>query len=94
VLRGAGADHLVQADLALPAAGCPTDTWTEQHTLIAPRAVLTGRAIAWATDALAHDDTTISALARHLRVDWPHPVAGGQGRGDRPHQPATIGCTG
>jgi transposase len=24
----------------------------------------------WAVDALAHDDTTVSALARHLRVDW------------------------
>lgn len=28
------------------------------------------RAVVWATDALAHDDTTVSALARHLRVDW------------------------
>jgi transposase len=53
-----------------PEPDCPTDTWTEQHELIAPRAVLTSRAIAWATDALAHDDTTVSALARHLRVDW------------------------
>jgi transposase len=32
--------------------------------------VLTSRAIAWAVDALAHDDTTVSALARHLRVGW------------------------
>jgi transposase len=32
--------------------------------------VLTSRAIAWGTDALAHDDTTVSALARHLRVGW------------------------
>jgi len=53
-----------------PEPSCPTDTWSEQHPLIAPRAVLTSRAIAWATDALAHDDTTVSALARHLRVDW------------------------
>jgi transposase len=26
--------------------------------------------VSWATDALAHDDTTVSALARHLGVDW------------------------
>ena len=49
---------------------CPTGTWSEMHELIAPRAVLTSRAITWATDALVHDDTTVSALARHLRVDW------------------------
>ena len=49
---------------------CPAWTWSETHALIAPRAALTSRAVAWATDALAHDDTTVSALARHLRVDW------------------------
>ncbi len=49
---------------------CPAQTWSEQHELIGPRAVLTSRAITWATDALAHDDTTVSALARHLRVGW------------------------
>jgi len=49
---------------------CPVQTWSEAHELIAPRAILTRRAIAWATDALAHDDTTVSALARHLRVGW------------------------
>jgi transposase len=49
---------------------CGQLTWSEAHELIAARAVLTSRAIAWATDALAHDDTTVSALARHLRVDW------------------------
>jgi hypothetical protein len=51
--------------------------------LIALRAVLTSRAITWASDALVHDDTikwatdalvhddrTVSALARHVRVDW------------------------
>jgi transposase len=51
-------------------ADCPRLTWTETHELIAPRAVVTSRAIAWAVDALTHDDTTVSALARHLRVDW------------------------
>jgi transposase len=35
-----------------------------------PRAVLTGRAVVWATDALADDDTTVAALARRLGVDW------------------------
>ena len=49
---------------------CAELTWSETHELIAPRAVLTSRAIGWAVDALAHDDTTVSALARHLRVDW------------------------
>ena len=32
--------------------------------------VLTSRAVAWATNALSYDDTTVSALARHLGVDW------------------------
>jgi transposase len=49
---------------------CPVGTFSEQHELIAPRARLTRRAVRWATDALAHDDTTVSALARHLGVDW------------------------
>ena len=53
-----------------PEPACPTETWTEEHELVAPRGVLTARAVGWATDALAHDDTTVSALARHLRVDW------------------------
>ena len=49
---------------------CPVGTFSEQHELIAPRARLTRRAVRWATDALTHDDTTVSALARHLGVDW------------------------
>jgi transposase len=32
--------------------------------------VLTTRAVVWATSALSYDDTTVSALARHLGVDW------------------------
>ena len=43
---------------------CPVGTFSEQHELIAPQARLTRRAVRWATDALAHDDTTLSALAR------------------------------
>lgn len=49
---------------------CPVGTFSERHDLIAPRAKLTTRAVSWATDALEHDDTTVSALARHLGVDW------------------------
>jgi transposase len=49
---------------------CATDTFSETHDLAPPRALLTVRAVRWATDALAHDDTTVSALARHLGVDW------------------------
>jgi transposase len=39
-----------------PEPDCPTSTWTEEHELLAPRAVLTSRAVAWAVEALAHDD--------------------------------------
>jgi transposase len=49
---------------------CPTGVFSETHDIVPPRAVLTVRAVRWATDALAHDDTTVSALARHLGVDW------------------------
>jgi len=49
---------------------CPTTTFSEAHDLTPPRAVLTTRAVEWATDALTHDDITVSALARHLGVDW------------------------
>jgi transposase len=49
---------------------CPIQTFSEIHPLVPPRAKLTTRAITWATDALVHDDTTVSALARHLEVDW------------------------
>jgi transposase len=62
-----------------PEPACTARTWSETHPLIGPRAALTSRAVTWATDALAHDDTTVSALARHLRVDWHtlwHAVAG------------------
>jgi transposase len=49
---------------------CATTTFSEAHDLARPRAVLTTRAVEWAADALTHDDTTVSALARHLGVDW------------------------
>jgi transposase len=49
---------------------CSVGTFTEIHELAVPRTVLTSRAVVWATDALAEDDTTVSALARRLGVDW------------------------
>lgn len=53
-----------------PEPACPVGTFSETHPFAAPRAKLSARAIAWAVAALGHDDTTISALARHLGVDW------------------------
>ncbi len=49
---------------------CPTTTFSEAHDVASPRTALTTRAVAWATSALSYDDTTVSALARHLGVDW------------------------
>jgi transposase len=52
-------------------AACPGGgTFSEAHDLAPPRMALTVRAVRWATDALSYDDTTVSALARHLGVDW------------------------
>ncbi len=49
---------------------CLVETWTEDHPYAVKRSKLTARAISWAVDALRHDDTTVSAIARHLGVDW------------------------
>jgi len=49
---------------------CPKATFSETSRFAPPRALLSTRAVRWATDALSHDDTTVSALARHLGVDW------------------------
>jgi transposase len=49
---------------------CEVDTWSETHGFAKPRSKLTTRAVGWAVDGLRHDDTTVSALARHLGVDW------------------------
>lgn len=43
------------------------------HPLAPPRALLTRLAVLWAADALIDDDTTVSALARRLDVDWHTP---------------------
>lgn len=53
-----------------PEPGCSVGTFTETHPLAPPRSRLTCRAVVWAADALADDDTTVSALARRLHVDW------------------------
>ncbi len=49
---------------------CSVVTFTETHPLATPRALLPRRAVIWAPDALADDDTTVSALTRRLDVDW------------------------
>jgi transposase len=53
-----------------PETSCSRRTWTERHEFAGPRATLTTRAVRWAVDALRHDDTTVSALARRLGVAW------------------------
>ncbi len=53
-----------------PEPTCPVVTFSETHALAPPRALLTRRAVVWAADALADDDTTVNALARRLDVDW------------------------
>jgi transposase len=52
-----------------PDPGCPVITFCEAHPLIGTRTELTTRAIGWTTDALALDDTTVSALARHRGME-------------------------
>jgi transposase len=49
---------------------CPTSTFSVRPPVSPPRAVLTVWAVRWATDALSHDDTTVSPLARYLGVNW------------------------
>jgi transposase len=49
---------------------CATQTFSEAHGLAPPRMASTVRAVGWAADALSYDDTTVSALARHLGADW------------------------
>jgi transposase len=61
---------------------CSKGVFTERHDLAPPRAKLTGRAARWATDALTFDDTTVSALARHL--GWTGTAAGTRSRSRPP----------
>ena len=53
-----------------PEPACARRTWTEVQPYATPRAKLTARATSWAVDALRHDDTTVSAIARRLGVAW------------------------
>jgi hypothetical protein len=61
-------------------------TFTESHDLAPPRMVLTTHAVDWATGALSWDDTTVSALARQLGVDWAHLLGCGRGGSQGPYQ--------
>ena len=49
---------------------CPKKVFSERHPLAGTRAILTNRAIRWATDALKRYDTSVSALAHQLAVSW------------------------
>ncbi|NVM96753.1 transposase family protein [Arthrobacter wenxiniae] len=49
---------------------CPTTVVSEQHSLAGKRAILTNRAIRWATDAVEKCDASVSALSHQLGVSW------------------------
>ena len=53
-----------------PDTDCDTRTWTEQAALAAPRAVLTTRAAAWATDRVEALEGTPASIARCFGVSW------------------------
>jgi hypothetical protein len=49
---------------------CENNTWTETHEAIAPRAISTERARAWAFAQVGDHDGTVAATARELGVGW------------------------
>jgi transposase len=49
---------------------CGKRTWTETHPAIAPRAVLTERARAWAFAQVGDHDAAVDRVARRLGVGW------------------------
>lgn len=49
---------------------CPTGIWSEEHPALPTRARLSTRAVEWAVQTPRWDDSTVSALARQLGVDW------------------------
>lgn len=53
-----------------PEPSCRRGIWTEEHDFAPPRAKLTSRAVKWAVSLLRLDDTTVSAIARRLGVNW------------------------
>jgi transposase len=63
---------------------CATGTFSEAHDLAPPRMALTVRGVWWATDALSYDDTTVSALARHLGGGLAHLLGRGRGGSQDP----------
>lgn len=54
----------------MPSGSQGTTDLLVRHALAAPGTKLTRRAVSWATDALAHHDTSVSALAHQLGVSW------------------------
>ncbi len=63
---------------------CPVVTFTETHPLAAPRALLTRRAVIWAADALAEDDTNRRDASAPAGRRLAHPVGRPCGRGAAP----------
>ncbi len=63
---------------------CPVVTFTETHPLAAPRALLTRRAVIWAADALAEDDTNRRGASAPAGRRLAHPVGRACGRGAAP----------
>ena len=54
-----------------PEGACPRGTFVEQvPQLVAPRASITARAVAWAIGQLRREHATIAGLARRLGVSW------------------------
>ena len=53
-----------------PEPSCRRGTCTEEHDFAPPRAKLTSRAVEWTVSLLRLDDTTVSAIARRLGVNW------------------------
>ena len=54
-----------------PEAACPRGTFVEQiPEVLAPRASITARAVAWAIGQLRREHATIAGLARRLGVSW------------------------
>lgn len=49
---------------------CPTGVWSEQHPALPVRAKLTTRAVTWAIQTPRWDDSTVSAFASQVGVDW------------------------
>src|SRR5215211_7277622 len=70
MLRPGHAAEMAGADLAVSRTAVLDDDFQRDPRCGVARTVLTTRAVAWATSALSYDDTTVSALARHLGVDW------------------------